>query len=149
LPEAAAVLTGHETNPAFVEASSRELNVLVLKLETRMGEHSAPLQLVVPYRMLNPIVGQFNAGMPGPELSTKGRALRWNPALDTVPIGITAEWHGLEVPARQIAGLSVGDILPAGDPSEIEVRFASLARFVGRLGTSGNKRAIELLKTFS
>ena len=147
LPETAAGITGYETNPAFVQTSLRERNVLVLKLEARMGEHSAPLQLALPYMMLDPVVRRFNAGNPKPEPAPMGPALQWNAALDTVPIGVTAEWHGLEVPARQLANLNVGDILPAGDPAAIEVRLASVPRFLGRLGASGNKRAIELLKT--
>jgi flagellar motor switch protein FliM len=146
LPETAAGIMGHETNPAFVQ-TTRERNVLVLKLEARMGEHSAPMQLALPYAMLDPIVRQFKAGLSRVEPAPSMQAVQWNPALDSVPIGITAEWQGLEVPARQLANLMVGDVLPAGDPSAIEVRFASVLRFVGRLGASGNKRAIELVKT--
>lgn len=149
LPEEAAQITGHETNPAFVQTAPKQTNVLVLKLDTRMGEHTAPMQLAVPYPMLDPIVRQFNVAPPSPELTVPPSIVQWNPAFDMVPVNVTAEWHGLEVPARRLAELSVGDLLPAGDPAAIQVLLAGVLRFGGRLGASNNKRAVELLKAAS
>jgi flagellar motor switch protein FliM len=100
--------------------------------------------------MIEPVVRQFNSTREASlQPKTSPASISWNASLDTVPVAVTAEWHSLQVPARQIASLEVGDLLPAGNPAEIEVRFANVPRFIGRLGAAGNKRAIELLKTLS
>jgi len=150
LSESAASIVGHESNPRFLQVIADDANFLVLTLDNRMGEHTAPLQLAFPYRMLDPIIRKFTETATRQANENKAAAagpVQWNAMLDNVPIAVTAEWHELQVAARRLAELKVGDVLPAGDPGAIQVRFANVPRFVGRLGAAGNKRAIELVKT--
>jgi flagellar motor switch protein FliM len=59
---------------------------------------------------------------------------------------VTAEWDGLELTARQILALKVGDVLPLDSEraQQVNVRVADLLRFQGRPGTLAGRWAVEL-----
>ena len=74
----------------------------------------------------------------------------WNRRFDDVPVALTAEWAGVELSAREISQLKVGDVLTL-DPAcaaQVAVRLADLRKFTGRLGTQGDRRAIEIAGPF-
>ena len=53
---------------------------------------------------------------------------------------------GVELSARELTRLKCGDILllDANCFDRVEIRFEQLAKFYGRLGTSGEHRAVQL-----
>ena len=75
--------------------------------------------------------------------------VQWNPQLDDVLVPITAQWENLVITARELSQLKVGDFIQLSPDcvQEIQIRLASKTKFVGRLGTQGNHRAVELQQT--
>jgi len=61
-------------------------------------------------------------------------------------VPVTAEWEGLEMTARQILALKVGDVLTLDSQraQHISVRVADMLRFQGRPGTVAGQWAVEL-----
>jgi flagellar motor switch protein FliM len=66
--------------------------------------------------------------------------------LDEVELPVTAEWQGLELSARQILHLTVGDVLQINPQlaRQVTVRLGELAKFNGHLGTLAGHWAVEL-----
>jgi flagellar motor switch protein FliM len=142
-------LIGHESNGRFLQTASHDTVLLVLGMEVRLGDCQETMQLGFPYYTLEPLVRQLNAeletGANEPEKTSSNRPV-WNAQLDQVRIPITAIWDGLELTARDIAGLQVGQVLQL-DPQclqQVQIRLAKLPKFQGRLGTQGSKWAVEL-----
>jgi flagellar motor switch protein FliM len=148
LPDAKPVLIGHETNARFLQFSATEANLLSASFELRLNEVAAPLTLGMPSTMLESLVNQFS---PPPELrrtvpDTVPPAPRWSSQLDDVTVPVSAFWTGLEITARELSQLKVGDILQV-DPrhfNNVSVCLARIPKFSGRLGTQNQAWAIEL-----
>ena len=150
LPAAKPAIVGHETIPRFLQTAPSDTSVFVLTLEFRLNDCKEKVHFALPYPMLQPVIRQLN---PPLELqkqtpSTPPAPVRWNPCLDSIPVPLSVEWEGLEIDARKLAHLKVGDVLPLA-PERIEraaVRLASVPKFSGRLGKCGQTWAVELLE---
>ena len=59
---------------------------------------------------------------------------------------MTAEWEGLEMTARAVLELKVGDVITLASQSarQVSVRLGGLAKFQGRPGTIAGQWAVEL-----
>jgi flagellar motor switch protein FliM len=143
------VLLGHETNARFIQAAAHDAVMLALSMEATIGDCREQVQIGFPYYTLEPLIRkcsqavEANAHPPGREPNAKPH---WNRLFEDVRVPVTAEWQGLELKARELAALRVGDVLEL-DPlcgQHVQIRLANLPRFSGRLGTQGPKWAVEL-----
>ena len=121
--------------------------MLVVALEVRLGDCTDQIQMGFPCQCLEPLIARLS-GSDARTRSTAPLAVsapRWNPNFEDVKIPVTAEWHGLEITVRQLARLKVGDVLELGPEgvSHIQLRLSKIPKFVGRLGTRGNRWAVE------
>jgi len=144
------VALGSETSGDFLQTSPPQTNMLTLSLHLTMGEVEDQIVLAIPHPALEPLIRQLTGDTASPPASTPAQPspapLRWNPSLDEVKIGVTAEWQGLELTAREILNLKPGDVLPLDSDraSNVTVRLGDLPKFNGRLGAVAEKWAVEL-----
>jgi flagellar motor switch protein FliM len=142
------IILGHENNGRFVSAMPNDAILLVLSIEVRLGDCVEQMQLALPFLTIEPLIrhneragdtGQANA-------AAKQDHLSWNPSFDDVRIRLNTIWQGLELSARALVGLKKGDLLmlDAKCFDQVEVCLEDVPRFHGRLGTSGDKWAVEL-----
>ncbi len=147
-PDAKPAILGHETNPRFSQVAPKDTSVLILALELQLNDCTEKIHLGVTFPILQAVIRHLQPPLdpkkepvpppPGP--------LRWNPGLDSMKVALSVEWDGLEIDARKLAHLQVGDVLPLA-PDQINHALVSLARipkFIGRLGKCGRLWAIEL-----
>jgi flagellar motor switch protein FliM len=143
------VVLGHESNGRFLQTAAHDTVMLALAMEARVGDCMEQLQIGFPYYTLEPLIRQLGqtvetsareAGGPPPGPAT------WNPLFDEVRVPVTAEWRGLELSARELTGLKVGDVLQLSPECshQVQVRLADIPKFHARLGTRANKWAVEL-----
>lgn len=143
-------LLGSETNGKFIQTASPETMMLVIALEARLGNCVEKIQIGFPYASLESLIRQLakSADMlsdatppPAPKAACK-----WNPCFDEVTIPLTAEWQGLEMTARDILALKVGDVLQISPQcaQQVKVRLADHLKFNARLGTVAGNWAVEL-----
>ncbi len=147
--ELKSVVLGYENNGRFLKTSPHDTVMLVLTLDSHLGDCEEPIQIAFPHYTLEPLVpslGQSadNSQSGIPVVRTDGTA--WNPRYADVPVTLTAEWEGLELSAREIGNLKIGDVVPLDGTcvEEVRIRLADVARFRGRLGASGDQLAVEL-----
>ena len=147
--ELKAVELGYENNGRFLKTSPHDAVMLALSIDSRLGECEESIQLVFPHYTIEPLVpamGQApdKSGSGAP--TVRNEKVAWNPRYADVPVSVVAEWEGVELSARELAHLKVGDVVPLEGTcvEEVKVRLADAARFRGRLGASGGRLAVEL-----
>jgi flagellar motor switch protein FliM len=140
---------GCESSGRFLQTAPPETNMLTLAMDARLGDCAGQIKLAVPYTALDPCLRQLSGGSepvsesPAPASSA---TVQWNRALDNVELPLTAEWQGLELSARDLLHLKVGDVLQISSQvaQEVCVRLGDLAKFNGRLGTVAGHWAVAL-----
>jgi flagellar motor switch protein FliM len=142
-------LIGHETAGAYLHTSPDDAVLCLVSMEGRIADSGGALQLAFPFTTLEGLIRHLRQAV---EAETHEAARRpaaeykWNPLFDDVPLALTAELGSLELSAREVARLQVGDVLEL-DPAcahHVRVCVDSVPKFQGRLGTVGNKWAVEL-----
>ena len=144
------VLLGHENSGRFLNTSPHDSVLLILSMEARLGDCIEQMQLAFPFLTIEPLI-RLAAALENdgehPLEGAKRPGAQWNAALDEVSIRVNTEWRGLELSAGQLANLKCGDVLmlDAGCFDHVHVLFEEQTKFNGRLGTTGNHRAVEIL----
>jgi flagellar motor switch protein FliM len=166
LKEMKPVLLGCETNGRFVQVASSETALLVLTLGAVVGDHTGKIQIGIPFAALEPLIHQLTksvvevaaqavASSPAkPAPATPAAAVaaapvtpgKWNHSFDEVCVPLSAEWEGIEITAREIISLKVGDVLPLTPQvaQKVSVRLGDLPKFQGRPGSCAGNWAVEL-----
>ncbi len=143
-------LIGHETNARFLNTSAADAVMLVLVIEATMGDCMEQINIGFPYTTLEPLVRLLSQKMSlqgdDPAGGAADAKIKWRSQYAEVPIGVTAQWNGLRLLARELANIKPGEIIPL--PHEfadnIHLHLAGRPRYVGRLGTSDGKWAVEV-----
>jgi flagellar motor switch protein FliM len=142
-------LLGCESNGRFLQTAPPQTNMLILSIDARLGDCAGQIKLAFPYAALEPCLRQLCAGSesaaetpaPAPPAPAK-----WNRCLDDVTLPVTAEWQGLELSAREVLHLKVGDVLQISPQlaRQVWLRLGEISKFNGRLGTLAGQWAVEL-----
>jgi flagellar motor switch protein FliM len=152
LQELRPTILGHENSGQFLQTAHSDTVMLVVTLEARMSDCLEQIQLAFPYGTIEPLVRQLgvklNAETKLANPATEQKP-KWNTELEKAKIPVTAEWPALEMTARDLTKLKVGDVLPLEGEvvNNVRLRLASLPKFMGRLGTTGTKWAVEITQT--
>lgn len=144
------VTVGHESSGRFLQTASHDTVMLVLAMEARLGECQDALQMAFPCYTLEPLMRKLNTNLENTHSSSSPRAasVKWNNRLDDVRIPISAHSPSIELSARQLARIRVGDVIPldADFAKNIQINLAQMPKFLANLGTQENKWAVELTK---
>lgn len=142
-------IIGHENSGQFLQTAHSDTMMLVMSVEARLGECLEQIQLAFPYATIEPLLRQLDEQIEA-ELAAR-RAVpdlkpRWNPELEEARLPVIAEWPALEMSARDLANLKVGDVLPLEPEivNHVRLRLSKTPKFTGRLGTQGAKWAVEI-----
>lgn len=146
------VILGYESNDGVIQTTPPETIMLVVSMEAGFGGCRGQIQMGFPYAAVDPLIRRFcksaatMTNPPPPAPPPPAAAWKWNTCFDDVCVPVTAEWEGLEMTARQILSLKVGDVLPLDlqRAQQINVRVADMLRFQGRPGTLAGQWAVEL-----
>jgi flagellar motor switch protein FliM len=142
-------LLGYETNGRFIQTAPPDTVMVVLSMEARLGECSETLQMAFPHPTVEPLIRTLRqASDSASEERSAPRAAkpRWNPQLDELSVPISAGWDHLELTARELSALKVGDILElsAASTRQVSLRMGDRPCFRGCLGTQGSAWAVQL-----
>jgi flagellar motor switch protein FliM len=146
------VILGYDSNDGFIQTTPPETIMLVVSMEAGFGGCSGQVQMGFPWAAVDPLIRRLckraatMANPVPPALPPPATAWKWNSCFDDVCVPVTAEWEGLEMTARQILALKVGDVLPLDlrCAQRVNVRVADMLKFQGRPGTLAGQWAVEL-----
>jgi flagellar motor switch protein FliM len=140
-------LLGHENNSRFLQTAPPDTAMLVLTMNSGIGEQLEPIQLLFPYATVEPLMRLLNPPMPETSATpTRADKPKWNAEFNDVKVPVTAEWHGLKMSAGDITRLKSGDVvmLEPQSAAQVHLRFSHLPKFIGRPGTCSGKWAVQL-----
>lgn len=151
LMEIQPAVLGTESNCRYLHTSTPENSMLVAGVEMRMAEAVEQIQLAFPHPMLEPLTLKLNTeanGSKKPDAAAKTAPAKWNSLFDDIHIEVKAEMPEIHVPAGQLAGLKLGDVLtlPPESVNQVRLSLANHPGFVGTLGTSNQRRAVKIDK---
>jgi flagellar motor switch protein FliM len=140
---------GCESNGRFLQTAPPQTNMLTLAIDARLGDCTGQIKLAFPYTALEPCLRQLCGGSelaPETPAPAPSAPVKWNRCLDDVTLPVTAEWQGLELSARDVLHLKVGDVLEVSPQlaQQVCLRLGDNSKFNGRLGTIAGHWAVEL-----
>ena len=140
-------LLGHENNSRFLQTATPDTAMLVLTMNSGIGDQLEPIQLLFPYATVEPLMRLLNPPMPETDAApARAGKPKWNAEFNDIKVPVTAEWHGLKMSAGEITRLKSGDVVML-DPqcaAQVHLRFSHLPKFIGRPGTCSGKWAVQL-----
>ena len=145
-------ILGYESNDGFIQTAPPETTMLVVSMQAEFGECKGRIQMGFPYATVEQLIQRVCQGAETPAYSTPAAQAvpesgwKWNRCFDDVCVPVTAEWDGMELTAREILALKVGDVLPFNlqGAEQVNVRVADSLKFQGRPGTLAGQWAVEL-----
>jgi flagellar motor switch protein FliM len=140
-----------ETNAQFIQLVSPNDIAMLIVFDVRVGTVDGMMSLCLPLTMLEPILPKlvtqrwFGAGS-GEEGGSVSPVMQGK--LYEVPATVRAITEPIWMSVGQAAALQVGDVLPLAFGRDISVRIEveGHARFVGRAGRRGRRRAVEITR---
>jgi flagellar motor switch protein FliM len=142
------VLLGHESSARYLQTAPPQTPMLVAVFDAALADCRELIQIAFPFAALEPWLRQLAAELepapaPAPPPAQSGA---WNPSFDEVPVTVTGIWAGLDVSARQMLNLKVGDVLRLDGAAarQIELRLGGQPKFHGRPGLAAGHWAVEL-----
>ena len=145
-------LGGIETNPQFAQIVPPSEMVILITLETKVGEVEGMMNLCIPYLTIEPIISKLSAQYW--YASTRRGTTTENlnilrDRLAAVTVTMMAEIGCMDIKVRDVLALRTGDIIRldsvrVNDP--MTMRIGDRRKFLCRPGVLGNKMAVQVIK---
>ena len=112
-------IMSQESNPQYAQIAAPTDMVIVVSYEIKIENVTGIASLCIPFSSLQPHLEALSASSLYGNLSSANRAenqARLHMHLGETPVSVSAQFRPVEVLARHIVGLKVGDVLPLSHP---------------------------------
>jgi len=141
-----------ETNPQFAQIVPPSEMVVLVTLETKVGEEEGMMNFCIPYITIEPIISKLSSQFWFSSVrrsSTTQYMGVLKDKLSTVDMDVVAEIGSINLPVRDVLNLRVGDVVRltnvrVGDPFSLSV--GNKKKFLCQAGVIGKKVAVQVLK---
>jgi flagellar motor switch protein FliM len=141
-----------DTNPQFAQIVPPTDMVVLVTLETKVGDVEGMINFCIPYLTIEPIIGKLSTQF---WFSTVHRGTTTEnlnvlkEKLAGVDVNVVAEIGKITIPVREVLSLQVGDVVrlyntKVGDPYSLNV--GNKRKFLCRPGVIGKKMAVQIIK---
>ncbi len=139
-----------DTNPQFAQIVPPTEMVVLVTLETKVGDVEGMMNFCIPYLTIEPIIGKLSAQFWYSSVRRNATTENLNvlkEKLTSVDVNITAEIGKINVPVRDVLSLQIGDVIRLyntriGDPYSLNI--GSRKKFLCRPGVIGKKMAVQI-----
>lgn len=139
-----------ETNPQFAQIVPPTEMVVLITLETKVGDEEGMMNFCVPYLVIEPIIGKLSTQFwfSSVRRSTTTQYLGTiKEKLSVVDMDVVAEIGSISLPIRDVLSLSAGDVVrltdvKVGDPIVLSV--GNKKKFYCQPGKVGKKMAVQI-----
>ncbi|MFZ5367250.1 MAG: flagellar motor switch protein FliM [Spirochaetota bacterium] len=141
-----------DTNPQFAQIVPPTEMVVLVTLETKVGEVEGMMNFCIPYLTIEPIIGKLSAQYWYSSVRRGTTTENLNilkEKLSSVDVNVVAEVGKIQIPVRDVLSLRVGDVIRlynvrVGDPMTLNV--GNKRKFLCRPGVIGKKMAVQIVK---
>ncbi len=139
-----------ETNPQFAQIVPPTEMVVLVTLETKVGEVEGMMNFCIPYLTIEPIISKLSAQYMYSTVRSGATTENLNiikERLSTVQVNVVAEIGSINLTVRDVLSLRGGDVIRlqdtrTGDPMVLKI--GNRQKFMCRPGLVGNKVAVQI-----
>ena len=139
-----------ETNPQFAQIVPPTEMVVLVTLETKVGEVEGMMNFCIPYLTIEPIITKLSAQYMYSSVRSGGTTENLNilkERLSMIGITVSAEIGNMDLTVRDVLSLKLGDVIRLpdvriGDPMILKI--GNRDKFMCRPGVVGNKLAVQI-----
>ncbi|WP_449619389.1 flagellar motor switch protein FliM [Robertmurraya sp. Marseille-Q9965] len=146
------MLADFEVNPQFLQMVSPNETVVVISLNTTIGETSGMINICIPHVVLEPIIPKLSVHY-WMQTDKKDREPMEIAALEKrlkqADIPLSVELGGSEISIQDFLMLDVGDVIELNQQIEqpLTVKVGDVPKFLGQPGKLNKKVAVQVLET--
>ncbi|MFS0782293.1 flagellar motor switch protein FliM [Bacillus sp. 1P06AnD] len=146
------VLTEFEVNPQFLQMVSPNETVIVISLNTHIGEASGMMNICIPHVVLEPIIPRLSVHY-WMQTSQKERLPIEKETLEKevkhAEVELVAELGTTDISIEDFLQLDLGDVIDLNTHlnSHFLLKVGGVPKFTGQPGKIGNKMALQILDT--
>jgi flagellar motor switch protein FliM len=141
-----------DTNPQFAQIVPPTEMVVLVTLETKVGDVEGMMNFCIPYLTIEPIIGKLSAQFWYSSVRRGTTTENLNvlkEKLASVDVNVVAEIGKIQVPVRDVLSLRTGDVVrlynvQVGDPYSLNI--GNKQKFLCRPGVMGKKMAVQIIK---
>lgn len=141
-----------ETNPQFAQIVPPSEMVVLVTLETKVGEEEGMMNFCIPYLTIEPIISKLSSQFWFSSVrrsSTTQYLGTLKEKLSDVDMDVVAEIGTISMPIRDVLALRVGDVVRlstvrVGDPLSLSV--GNKKKFYCQPGVVGKKMAVQIIE---
>jgi flagellar motor switch protein FliM len=142
-------------NQHWVQMMIGNERVMMITFEIMINQVTGTMSFYIPYSMLKPVINELNThriitGRREQQLDTEAKIKNLK-NLSMVSLPLRVILGKTQVTLKEISNMAPGDVLVLDTPvkQELVIQIASESRFVGRIGRSHNKLAVQITGTKS
>jgi len=141
-----------DTNPQFAQIVPPSDMVVLVTLETKIGDVEGMINFCIPYITIEPIIGKLSTQFwysTAHRASSSDNLNALKDKLESVDIDAVAEIGRINLPVREVLSLRVGDVVRLyntriGDPYPLSI--GNKPKFLCRPGVVGKKLAVQIVE---
>lgn len=141
-----------ETNPQFAQIVPPTEMVVLVTLETKVGDVEGMMNFCIPYLTIEPIIGKLSAQYWYSTVRRGATTENLNilrERLSTIEVNIVAEIGRMNLTVRDVLSLVPGDVIRlqntrTSDPFSLNI--GNRPKFLCKPGQIGNKLAVQIIK---
>jgi flagellar motor switch protein FliM len=141
-----------DTNPQFAQIVAPNEMVVLVTLETKVGDIEGMMNFCIPYVTIEPIVGKLSAQYWYASVRRGTTAENLNilkEKLANVEVNVVAEIGKVQLPVKDVISLRTGDVIrlydtKVGDAFSLDI--GNRQKFLCRPGIKDNKMAVQIVK---
>ena len=140
-----------ETNPQFAQIVPPSEMVVLVTLETKVGEEEGMMNFCIPYITIEPIISKLSSQFWFSSVRRSSTTQYLNvlkEKLSTVDMDVVAEIGTIDLPVRDVLALRAGDVVRlsnvrVGDPLTLSV--GNKKKFLCQPGVIGKRMAVQII----
>ena len=141
-----------ETNPQFAQIVPPTEMVVLVTLETKVGDVEGMMNFCIPYLTIEPIISKLSAQYWYSSVRRGTTTENLNilrERLSTIEVTVVAEIGAMDLTVRDVLSLRAGDVIRlqhtrTRDPMIVKV--GNRPKFLGKPGLVGKKLAVQIIK---
>lgn len=141
-----------ETNPQFAQIVPPTEMVVLVTLETKVGEVEGMMNFCIPYLTIEPIIGKLSAQYMYSSVRSGSTTENLNilkERLSSIEVLVIAEIGNMNLTVRDVLSLQSGDVIRLPNVSvrdSMVLKVGTRDKFLCRPGVVGNKAAVQITK---
>lgn len=146
------ILDNFEVNPQFLQMVSPNETVVVISLNTVIGETSGMINICIPHIVLEPIIPKLSVHywmQADKKAEDPEQKAMIEKGIKKANIPVTVELGSSEITIHEFLMLGVGDVIELNQPIDepLMMKISGTPKFIGQAGKINKKLAIQILDT--